>query len=301
MSSDSKRGTRIPVSTILTPLERSSVDAAAQGLCDALHRESLDEVLSDLRQQKASLVLISVSRYGSQNSSRVAAMVREFPRVPAVALLTETQNSTPHMTLALGQLGIRTLVDARMPAGWQTLRNILASQGPSDLQRSALTQISLDLPGVSKDCWRFFELLFDSSPKISTVRQLARHLNTLPSTLMSRFFRARLPAPKRYLSLARLIRAARLFENPGLSVARVANHLDYSSPQSFGRHVRTIMHMSPVKFRSTYDGQGMLQLFRTELILPYVDVLCVFRPSAAYPGWMPKTQPGDVFSSRELL
>lgn len=299
MPSDSKRGTRTPVSTILTPLERSSVDAAAQGLCDALHRESLDEVLSDLRQQKASLVLISVTRYGSQNSSRIAAMVREFPRVPAVALLTETQSSTPHTTLALGQLGIRTLVDARVPAGWQTLRNILASQGSSDLQRSALAQMSLDLPGISKDCWRFFELLFESSPKISTVRQLARHLNILPSTLMSRFFRAKLPAPKRYLSLARLIRAARLFENPGLSVARVANHLDYSSPQSFGRHVRTIMKMSPVKFRSTYDGQGMLQLFRTELILPYVDVLCAFRPSAAYPGWMPKTQPGEVSSSRE--
>jgi AraC-like DNA-binding protein len=290
MSSDSKRSNRTPVSTILTPLERSRVDAAAQGLCDALHRESLDEILSDLRQQKTSLVLISVTRYGSQNSSRVAAMVREFPRVPTVALLTETQSSTPHATLALGQLGIRTLVDARMPAGWQTLRNILATQGSSDLQRSALNQISLDLPGVSEDCWRFIELLFDSSPKVSTVRQLARHLNILPSTLMSRFFRAKLPAPKRYLSLARLIRAARLFENPGLSVARVANHLDYSSPQSFGRHVRTVMKMSPVKFRSTYDGQGMLQLFRTELILPYADVLCAFRPSTAYPGWIPKLQ-----------
>jgi AraC-like DNA-binding protein len=299
MPSDPKRGTRTPVSTILTPLERSSVDAAAHGLCDALHRESLDEVLSDLRQQKAGLVLISVTKYGSQNSGHVAAMVREFPRVPAVALLTETQNSTPHTTLALGQLGIRTLVDARMPAGWQTLRNILASQGSSDLQRSALAQISLDLPGISKDGWRFFELLFESSPKISTVRQLARHLNILPSTLMSRFFRAKLPAPKRYLSLARLIRAARLFENPGLSVARVANHLDYSSPQSFGRHVRTIMKMSPVKFRITYDGQGMLQLFRTELILPYIDVLCAFRPSAAYPGWMPKTQSSESSSSRE--
>jgi AraC-like DNA-binding protein len=232
MPSDSKRSPqRTPVSTILTPLERSRVDAAAQGLCDALHRESLDEVLSDLRHQKASLVLISVTRYGSQSSSRVAAMVREFPRVPAVALLTETQSSTPHATLALGQLGVRTLVDARLPAGWQTLRNLLASQGSNDLLRSALAQISLDLPGVSKDCWRFFELLFDSSPRISTVRQLARHLNILPSTLMSRFFRAKLPAPKRYLSLARLIRAARLFENPGLSVARVANHLDYISPE----------------------------------------------------------------------
>jgi len=302
MPSDSKprpRPGRTPVSTILTPLERSRVDAAAHGLCDALHRESLDEVLSDLREQKAKLVLISVMRYGSQSSSRVAAMVREFPRVPAVALLTETQSSTPHTTLALGQLGIRTLVDARMPAGWQTLRNILASQGSSDLQRSALSQISLDLPGVSKDCWRFFELLFDSLPKISTVRQLARHLNILPSTLMSRFFRARLPAPKRYLSLARLIRAARLFENPGLSVARVANHLDYSSPQSFGRHVRTVMKMSPVVFRSAYDGQGMLQYFRTELILPYVDILCGFRPSAAYPGWIPKPGPGESSRSRE--
>lgn len=291
MSPDPKRGTlRTPVSTILTPLERSRVDAAANGLCDPLHRESLEEVLSDLRQQKASLVLISVTRYGSQSSARVAAMVREFPRVPTVALLTETQNSTPHITLALGQLGIRTLVDARMPAGWQTLRNLLASQGSNDLQRSALTQIGLDLPDVPQDCWRFFELLFDSSPRISTVRQLARQLNILPSTLMSRFFRAKLPAPKRYLSLARLMRAARLFENPGLSIARVANHLDYSSPQSFGRHVRTVMKMSPVKFRSTYDGQGMLQCFRTELILPYVDVLCIFRPSAAYPGWIPKSQ-----------
>lgn len=294
MPSDSKRSQqRTPVATILTPLERSRVDAAAHGLCDALHRESLDEILSDLRQQRASLVLISVTRYGSQSSSRVAAMVREFPRVPAVALLTETQNSTPHATLALGQLGIRTLVDARIPAGWQTLRNLLASQGSNDLLRSALAQISLDLPGVSKDCWWFFELLFDSSPKISTVRQLARHLNILPSTLMSRFFRAKLPAPKRYLSLARLIRAARLFENPGLSVARVANHLDYSSPQSFGRHVRTVMKMSPVKFRSTYDGQGMLQFFRTELVLPYVDVLSTFRPSAAYPGWIPKQHSGE--------
>lgn len=290
MPANTKRDAmRTPVSTILTPLERSRVDAAAQGLCDPLHRESLDEVLLDLRQQRAKLVLISVTRYGTQSSARVAAMVREFPRVPAVALLTETQSSTPHSTLALGQLGIRTLVDARLPAGWQTLRNLLATQGSNDLQRSALSQISLDLPGVSRDCWRFFELLFDSSPRISTVRQLARHMNILPSTLMSRFFRAKLPPPKRFLCFARLIRAARLFENPGLSVARVANHLDYSSPQSFGRHVRTVMKMSPVRFRTVYDGQGMLQYFRTELILPYVDVLRVFRPSAAYPGWIPKS------------
>ena len=93
----------------------------------------------------------------------------------------------------------------------------------------------------------------------------------------------------------------RVCSNPGLSVARVANHLDYSSPQSFGRHVRTVMKMSPVKFRSTYDGQGMLQFFRTDLILPYADVLMTFRPSAAFPGWMPKPQAGERTTLRTIL
>lgn len=280
------RQLRFPVSTVLTPVERSRVDAVAHGLCEPLHRESLEEVLADLRSQRAGMVLISVTRYAGQGYSRMAAVVREFPRVPAIALLTETEASTPYSTLLLGQLGIRKMVDARTPTGWQTLRTLLAADASQDLQRSALAQINLDLPGIPPDCWKFFEMLFDPSPRIATVRQLARRLDILPSTLMSRFFRAKLPAPKKYLALSRLIRAARLFENPGLSVASVANHLDYSSPQSFGRHVRTIMRMSPVAFRNRYDGQGMVQHFRAQLILPYTEALRRFHPIDAYPGWI---------------
>ena len=276
----------MPVSTILTPGERLRVDAAAEGLYSALHRESFDEVLADLRERRAGAVLISIARYGLQSSARMAAMVREFPRVPAMALLTETKYSTPENLLSLGQLGVRILIDARQPSGWQALRDILAAERASDLQRTALGQLSSDLSGAPTDCWRFFELLFSHTPQVHTVRQLARQMNILPSSLMSRFFRAHLPPPKKYLSLARLIRAAKLFENPGLSVASVANYLDYSSPQSFGRHVRTVMRMSPVDFRETYDGTGMLQHFRSELVLPYADILRSFHPSEGTPGWI---------------
>jgi AraC-like DNA-binding protein len=287
MPGDSRQSLKLmPVSTILTPGERIRVDAAGEGLYAALHRESLEEVLSDLRERKSGAVLISIARYGLQSSARMAAMVREFPRVPAMALLTETQHSTPQHLLALGQLGVRILIDARQPSGWQTLRDILAAEKSNDLQRTALGQLSADLTGAPPDCWRFFELLFSHSPQIHTIRQLSRQLNILPSTLMSRFFRAKLPPPKRYLSLARLIRAAKLFENPGLSVASVANYLDYSSPQSFGRHVRTIMGVSPVVFRQDYDGAGMLQYFRAELIAPYGEILRDFRPAATTPGWI---------------
>lgn len=276
----------MPVTTILTPSERVRVDAAAEGLYAALHRESFEEVMADLRERRAGAVLISIARYGHHSSARMAAMVREFPRIPAMALLTETQYSTPQNLLSLGQLGVRILIDARQPSGWQMLRDILAAERSSDLQRTALGQLSADLSGSPGDCWRFFELLFSHTPQVHTVRQLSRQMNILPSTLMSRFFRAHLPPPKKYLSLARLIRAAKLFENPGLSVASVANYLNYSSPQSFGRHVRTIMKMSPVAFRETYDGMGMLQYFRVELVLPYADVLRSFRPASSAPGWV---------------
>jgi AraC-like DNA-binding protein len=141
-----------------------------------------------------------------------------------------------------------------------------------------------DLRGVPDDCWRFFEALFSPEFRVATVGQLANRLNVLPSTLMSRFFRAQVPAPKRYLAFARLIRAARLFENPGLSISDVANHLNYSSPQSFGRHVRTLLSITAGEFRCTYDGERMLDRFRRELIIPNLDMLRTLRPLAVRPG-----------------
>lgn len=276
-----------PVTTMLTALERARVDAAGEGLYRAMHRDSLDDVMRDLKERGASAVLVSVARCGEREAARVAAVVREFPRVTAVALLTQVEADTPHAVLTLGRSGVKTLVDVRQPSGWRELRNVLSADPPGGaIQRAALTQLGADLAGAPDDCLRFFETLFTCGNRVSTVRLLSRQLAVLPSTLMSRFFRARLPAPKRYLAMARLCRAASLFENPGLSVANVALALDYSSPQSFGRHVRSLLGATAVDFRQRYDGEGMLQRFRDELVLPYLGVLKTFTPLTAPPGWM---------------
>jgi len=205
-------------------------------------------------------------------------MVREFPRVPTVALLSQVEAGTPKTMLLLGQSGIRQLIDVREPAGWRELRSLLLGTQVDSMQRRALSQLAVDLAGASTDCWRFFEALFTAPPQIVTIRGFSRFLDVLPSTLMSRFFRARLPAPKQYLAVARLVRAARLFENPGFSVANIANHLDYSSPQSFGRHVRTVLGMTAVQFRHRYDGAAMLLHFRESLVLPYLSELRSLKP-----------------------
>jgi AraC-like DNA-binding protein len=228
-------------------------------------------------------VLVSVARYDQHARAGVAALVREFPRVPTVALLTQLDRSTPQSVLSLGSTGVRQLVDVREAEGWRELRNCLLAARGDEVQREAMGQLAIDLSGVPHDCWRFFEMLFVAPPRVATVRSFARRLDVLPSTLMSRFFRAQLPAPKQYLATARLVRAARLFENPGFSVANVANHLDYSSPQSFGRHVRTLMNMTAVEFRERYDGAGMLHHFREVLVLPHLDRLRQLRP--LNPSW----------------
>lgn len=273
------------VATMLLPSERPRVDAAGEGLYRAVHRDSVDELLADLREQRVGAVLVSVARCGEGESERVARIVREFPRVPAVALLSQLEPATARAVLGLGQSGIRSLVDIRQPGGWRELREVLITRRADDIERLALGQLSLDLAGAPEDCWRFFEAIVRTTPRVATVRALARALGVVPSTLMSRFFRARLPAPKRYLAMSRLVHAARVFENPGLSVANVANHLEYSSPQSFGRHVRTMLRVTALEFRQRYDGEGMLQRFREELVLPFLPVLRRFTPLATAPHW----------------
>lgn len=279
-------GQRAAVTTmLLTAEERARVDAAGEGLYRALHRDSADDVIRDIREQRARVVVVSVSRCDERSAARVARMVHEFPRVPTVALLTRVDGPVGQAVLSLGRSGVRTLVDVRQPAGWRELRDTLAAgRGDGDVGRE-LAAVRADLADAPADCRRFFEQLFLVPASVGTVRQLATVLDVLPSTMMSRFFRSGLPAPKRYLAMARLVRAARRFENPGLSIANVSNELDYSSAQSFGRHVRTWLHMTAAAFRERYDGDGMLLRFRTELILPYLATLNTFRPLTVPPGW----------------
>jgi AraC-like DNA-binding protein len=273
------------VSTVLTPGERLRVDAAGEGLYQTLHRDDVREVLQDVRKGKAVAVLLSVSCCEGSRGSSIGGMVREIPQIPTLALLSQVTTATPETLLRLGREGVERVVDVRDTNGWRRLRTLLMDDCGDAIQRLVLGQLVIDLAKVSPDCWAFFQALFRSPPRVSTVRRLAEALRVLPSTLMSRFFRAELPAPKRYLAMARLVRAAHLFENQGFSVANVANHLDYSSPQSFGRHVRTMMGMTAVEFRCHRNTQSMLDTFREELVLPYLGTLRQFQPMSTTPSW----------------
>ena len=286
-----------PVITVLDPDERQRVDAAGVGLYRAIHRESVADALEDLKRRRVSAVLLSVVRCGRENERRMAAVVREFPSIPTVALLGEGPPSAEAI-LRVGNAGITRLVDVRVPAGWSQLRRILASEATRSTDRAALAAIRDELGSLTSDGTQFFEALFLTSERIGTVRELALRMGVLPSTLMSRFFRAKLPAPKRYLAYARLLCAARLFEDPGHSIADVANALDYSSPQSFSRHIRTLLHVTAGEYRRTFTGEKMLERFMEELVRPHRDALRQLRPLTLRTGMR---TPPSVLDRRPAL
>lgn len=280
----SKRAAHAVV-TVLAPHERTRVDAAGEGCYTTVHRESVEEVLEDLRHCRADAVLLSVARCDARSTPHVARMVREFPGVPAVALLSEPSPVAAQAVLALGQHGVRSLVDVRDIGGWHALRQVLGTQHGEHIVRRSLERLERELPDAPEDLRRFLDGCFLAPPRVATVRALARRLGVGASTLMSRFFRAQVPAPKRFLAYARLVKAASLFENPGLSVTQVAHALEYSSPQSFGRHIQTMLDMTAMRFRQVHDGASMLERFVSDLIDPWRDVYRDFRPLIVHPVW----------------
>lgn len=271
------------VSTILTAAEQRRVDAIGADRYDVVHRASVDQVMEDVRSRWARGVIISVARCHSADTASlegtVARIVRDFPHVATIALLSEATAAAAPALLLLGRSGIRTVADTRWPEGWRTLRDALETRAAAlDIAVAAAAQLAADLHDASTDCRRFFLTLFAMEHHVGRVRELARLLAVVPSTLISRFARSALPSPKTYLAWARLVRAAALLEQPGVSIAAMVAALDYSSPQAFTRHLRLFLGLTPPTFRESYRGRTMFDRFRQELVLPHLATLNRFRP-----------------------
>ena len=256
---------------------RTRLDAAAQGYFAAVHAKSLPEAVRAVRERPLQAVLLSPRVVGHDQLAAVGTLIARFPGVPTVAIVAEHDPLSSERLLQLGVCGVRRLVDVSARDGWHKLRALVTQPGGNTAAR-ILAAVIPALGSPSPQCRQFFELLVRVAPGVCTVRALARVLRVRPSTFMSRFFRAALPSPKRYLAATRLLYAAALLEIPGFSVADAAYRLEYSSPQSFGRHVRAILGATAGEFRRRYTLVVALADYVNRLIAPYRAAFRGFNP-----------------------
>jgi AraC-like DNA-binding protein len=271
------------IATVLLPGERSSVDAAGNGCFAVVHRDTISEAIRVVRERSVDAVLLSVHQCQTGQLDALSHFLRDFPEIPAVALVSRHDPRSTETLLSLGASGIRQVVDVTSPSGWQRLRELIS--GPASRASARIQACLFDVLGdVPPDTRLYFEALIRLAPDTVTVRKLAKTLHVRPSTLMSRFSRAGLPSPKSYLAAVRLLHAAVLLEVPGLSIADVAYRLEYSSPQSFGRHVRAIMGITSSEFRNRLPFPAAMNRFLEIMITPYLLALRDFHPLAAGNG-----------------
>jgi AraC-like DNA-binding protein len=265
------------VAAVLAPGERASLDAASIGCFAVLHRSSVPEAVRTVRERAVDAVLLSVHQCADVRSDVVDQLVRSFPGVPTVALVTRHDPAASETLLRLGATGVRQVVDVTAAAGWARLRQLVAEPATRGAAR-ILAPVLAALPRLPADARFFLDLLIRLAPETPAVRALALRFQIKPSTLMSRFSRAGLPSPKAYLAAIRLLYAAQYFEGGGRSVSDVAYRLECSSPQSFGRTLRAMLGITPGEFRRRLPFPAALQRFLNQLIEPYEEVWASFHP-----------------------
>src|SRR2546430_11464876 len=107
----------VTVCTVLPPPERPRVDAAADGCFATLHAASLRDALRAARRKRVDALVLSVHACRGEELPAVARFVREFPAIPAVALVSRHDRDASETLLHLGATGIRSAVDCSEPAG----------------------------------------------------------------------------------------------------------------------------------------------------------------------------------------
>ena len=265
------------VATVLEPGMRPRLDAAAVGHFSTLHAESLPDALQTVRERPVHAILVSPKAVGQDELPLVNSLVAQFPGVPAVAVVSEDGPVASERLLQLGACGVRHMVDLRNRDGWHKLRGLIAHIG-GDPTGQILGHVIPALGEPTEQTRYFFEQLVRVAPSICTAKGLAVWLRVNPTTFCSRFYRAGLPSPKRYLVATRLLYAATFLRVPGLSIQDVAYRLEYSSAQSFGRHVRTVAGVTPAEFRRRFTLKVALEDYTARLVVPFQTSFRSFNP-----------------------
>lgn len=268
---------RMTIATVLEPADRPRLEAAAGDRVSTIHAESVADAIRKVRERPVDAVLLSADYVPKEHVPTVASLVRRFPAVPAVAVVSRHDTCSSERLLDLGASGVRRVLDLSQRDGWARLRDLL-SHPASPVSAAILARVMPELDGAADDCRVCFQSLIRLAPGAPTVRALCRQVGVRPSTFMSRFFRAGLPSPKRYLAVVRLVYVAALLETRGLSVADVAYRLEYSSPQSFGRHLRALTGLTASAFRRGTTFTSALEAFVGQLIVPFRATLRAFHP-----------------------
>src|SRR3989442_15890629 len=146
----------VTVCTVLPPPDRPRLDAVGDGCFIPLHAGSFRAALRAARRKRGDALVLSVHVCRSDELPAVARFVREFPAIPAVALVSRHDRSATETLLKLGATGVRSAGDCTEPAGWRRPRDPVGHPAPPVAAR-ILARVVPVLGEGTADVRAFFE------------------------------------------------------------------------------------------------------------------------------------------------
>jgi AraC-like DNA-binding protein len=265
------------VLTVVDFAMRSRLDAAVGAVARPIHLDSLLAAISAANAHPIRAVLLGPATINGDVSPGMVRLARACAGSALVAVVGSWTPGLPERLLAFGSYGIRDVVDVTRADELKRLRVIL-DRPEWEVSRRIAEMILPSLANATEEMRYFVNSLIRLAPSLSSAKSLAVELGVRHNAMGSRFFRARLPTPKKYLAMARLLYAAAVLETPRVSMAQAARRLNYSSPQSFGRHVREQLGVSAGQFREEYSLELMANYFINRLVFRHRNTLQSFEP-----------------------
>jgi AraC-like DNA-binding protein len=202
--------------------------------------------LRDALQGRAMLrvVLTCDELYEAVTSGRVAAVVTElrdrngtltaptirrlrhgYPSIPVLAYCVVAQPNAADL-LAVAQAGVTGLILRGVDDAGPALRSALETAEDACVARVAFERLS---PLVKAPARPIVEYCLSHARYPLTVTSVSRALGMHRKTLLTRLALSRLPSPRVVIGWCRLLLAARLMEDSGRSLERIALELNYPS------------------------------------------------------------------------
>jgi AraC-like DNA-binding protein len=153
----------------------------------------------------------------------------------------------------LHNIGVHRLLHGSSPEKWAQLRGFLDGSDDADT-RAFADLVRARYREQAPQVRAAIEAIVGAETTPETARDVARVLGVKGSSLTSHFFRARLTSVGRLLQGWWLLAARReMARNPDASVLDVAEALGFSSPQAFGRTVRSVFRCSATAWFAQMD------------------------------------------------
>lgn len=243
------------VLTVVDSAMQNRLDVALGEVVRPRHLNSVSAAINVVRERPVRAILIGHTAQAPATTDDVGRLARMCSGL-LILVLGDWAPDFSDALLRFGRYGLRDVVDFSTRDGLVRLRTLLTHPEWSVAMRIE-PYLQLGLKTSSREMQFIMNHLVRAAPIITTAHELAADLGVVPSSLMSRFFRAGLPSPKAYLALIRLLYAFGILEDANVSLAQAAVRLNYSSSQSFMRHVRDQLGMSGREFRARYSFEAL--------------------------------------------